>query len=62
MWLTCGAYTLVERAATHEGNEGLEMGSRCQRRFGHVWFSFFISFFENLAVEKIWLCREFEYH
>jgi hypothetical protein len=28
-----------------------------------VWFSFFLtSFSENLAVGKIWLCRESEYH
>jgi hypothetical protein len=30
---------------------------------GPVWFSFFLtSFSENLAVERIWLCRESEYH
>jgi hypothetical protein len=30
---------------------------------GPVWFSFFVtSFFENLAVGKIWLCKESEYH
>jgi hypothetical protein len=30
---------------------------------GHVWFSFFLtSFSENLAVERIWLWRESEYH
>jgi hypothetical protein len=28
-----------------------------------VWFSFFLtSFFENLAVGRIWLCRESKYH
>jgi hypothetical protein len=28
-----------------------------------VWFSFFLtSFFENLAVGKIWLCRESAYY
>jgi hypothetical protein len=28
-----------------------------------VWFSFFLtSFSENLAMERIWLCRESEYH
>jgi hypothetical protein len=28
-----------------------------------VWFSFFLtSFSENLAVGRIWLCREPEYH
>jgi hypothetical protein len=28
-----------------------------------VWFSFFLtSFSENLAVGRIWLCRESEYH
>jgi hypothetical protein len=31
--------------------------------FGTVWFSFFLtSFSENLAEERIWLCRESEYH
>jgi hypothetical protein len=30
---------------------------------GPVWFSFFLtSFSENLAVGRIWLCRESEYH
>jgi hypothetical protein len=30
---------------------------------GSVWFSFFLtSFSENLAVGRIWLCRESEYH
>jgi hypothetical protein len=29
----------------------------------HVWFSFFLtSFSENLAVGRIWLCIESEYH
>jgi hypothetical protein len=28
-----------------------------------VWFSFFLTnFSENLAVRRIWLCRESEYH
>jgi hypothetical protein len=28
-----------------------------------IWFSFFLtSFSENLAVGRIWLCRESEYH
>jgi hypothetical protein len=31
--------------------------------FGPVWFSFFLtSFSENLAVGRIWLCRESVYH
>jgi hypothetical protein len=31
--------------------------------YGHVWFNFFLtSFSENLAVERIWLCRESKYH
>jgi hypothetical protein len=32
-------------------------------RFGAVWFSFFLtSFSENLAVGRIWLWEESEYH
>jgi hypothetical protein len=32
-------------------------------RHGAVWFSFFLtSFSENLAVGRIWLWRESEYH
>jgi hypothetical protein len=31
--------------------------------YGHVWFSFFLtSFSENLAVGRIWLWGESEYH
>jgi hypothetical protein len=38
------------------------LGSR-QQHIGHVWFSFFLtSFSENLAVGRIWLWRESEYH
>jgi hypothetical protein len=30
---------------------------------GSVWFTFFLtSFSENLAMVRIWLCRESEYH
>jgi hypothetical protein len=33
------------------------------RDYGPVWFSFFLtSFSENLAVGRIWLCRESEYN
>jgi hypothetical protein len=33
------------------------------RDIGPVWFSFFLtSFSVNLAVRRIWLCRESEYH
>ena len=33
------------------------------RHFGPVWFSFFLtSFSENLAVGRIWLWGESEYH
>jgi hypothetical protein len=31
--------------------------------FGSIWFSFFLtSFFENLAVERIWLWEESKYY
>jgi hypothetical protein len=34
-----------------------------ERVIGPVWFSFFLtSFYENLVVERIWLCIESEYH
>jgi hypothetical protein len=34
-----------------------------QRDDGPVWFSFFLTnFSENLAVRRIWLCEESEYH
>jgi hypothetical protein len=37
--------------------------SSAPRHSGPVWFSFFLtSFFENLAVGRIWLCRESKYH
>jgi hypothetical protein len=36
---------------------------RGQGRCKHVWFSFFLTiFFKNLAVGRIWLWRESEYH
>jgi hypothetical protein len=36
--------------------------SKCLK-LGPVWFNFFLtSFFDNLAVRRIWLCRESEYH
>jgi hypothetical protein len=37
--------------------------SGCCIDYGHVWFSFFLTTFsENLAVGRIWLWGESEYH
>jgi hypothetical protein len=40
-----------------------EQGGEIWPAIGRVWFSFFLtSFSENLAVGRIWLCGESEYH
>jgi hypothetical protein len=40
-----------------------ELYTPAPRHLGAVWFSFFLtSFSENLAVERIWLWEESEYH
>jgi hypothetical protein len=45
----------------HCGFEGKK--NKQMRNYGSVWLSFFLTnFFENLAVGRIWLCRESEYY
>jgi hypothetical protein len=57
------AFQFQMSATAIPGTRTTDARGRHGNGHGPVWFSFFLtSFSVNLAVRRIWLCRESEYH